>query len=90
MIFTWMNLKLLKPETPKKYKIVFEGKIKELENIDEVKKSLVILYKGKESTVEKLFLSKRVILKSNLSKPQAKKYKLYFDGSGAICNIEEM
>ena len=70
-----------------KYNLVFARQIKDDADLDIVKEKLKIFFNNKQNVVEKLFLKEKIILKKDLSKDQALKYKLVFETTGAECSI---
>ena len=69
------------------YDLVFEGDIKDGLDIGKVKKNLSKILKSDESRVEYFLSRKRVVLKSGLEIDIAKKYKKFFEKSGAVCRL---
>ena len=73
----------------KTYSLIFERKIKEGFDVAIVKGNLKRFFKNNTDFVEKLFLNDTTILKTNLSKAQAEKYKTALESAGAQCSIIE-
>ncbi|MCU7937901.1 MAG: hypothetical protein KZQ64_04440 [gamma proteobacterium symbiont of Bathyaustriella thionipta] len=73
-----------------KYHLVFSGQIKEGADLVTVKKQLKKFFNNKQSSVDQLFLRKKIILKKNLSKKQAEQYKLVFETTGAKCSVNKI
>jgi uncharacterized protein YbjQ (UPF0145 family)/DNA-directed RNA polymerase subunit RPC12/RpoP len=70
------------------YKLVFEGKIAEGFQIEDVKQKLISLLKIDETGIERIFTGGPVIIKKNVTKETAEKYLKAFNFSGAILNVE--
>ena len=69
------------------YKIVFEGKIAEGCNIEDVKKNLASLYSVDVGEIERLFTGRPIVLKENLDYQTAIKDKGLFEETGAVCSV---
>ena len=72
------------------YKIVFEGKIAEDCNIEDVKKNLASLYKVDVGEIQRLFTGRPIVLKENLDYQTAIKDKEIFEKTGAVCSVIPM
>ena len=69
------------------YKIVFEGKIAEGSNIEDVKKNLASLYSVDVGEIQRLFTDRPIVLKENLDYQTAIKDKEAFEKTGAVCSV---
>ena len=69
------------------FKIVFDGKITEGQNLVDVQGKLLKLYKGNQQAVQRLFKGKTVVVKGKLNQQTAMKYKTAFGQAGAIVRI---
>jgi len=72
------------------YKVVFEGNIKQGENLLDVKRNLASLFKVDMTRIEKIFLKSPVVIKRNIPREKALKYKKAIEHSGALCQIEKI
>ena len=70
------------------YRIIFEGKTAQGQDIARTKSALQTLFRTDEDTVEKLFSGKRIILKKQLSLELAQKYQATLEKTGALCYID--
>lgn len=73
-----------------RYKMVFTGKIISGQELHVVKAKVAKLYKVPVEKCEHLFKGSPVIIKGDLDRQAAQKYKKAFEQTGAICRIEEM
>ena len=71
-----------------KYAVICKGKIKDDENVDEVKKRLAKIFKIDAATVERFFTGKPVIVKKGLDAEIAQKVKDAFGKAGAKCGLK--
>lgn len=69
--------------------ITFLGQVKAGTDINTVKANLAQLIKKDAKTIDALFSGKRVVLKRNMERLQADRFKAAFEKSGALCDIEE-
>ena len=72
------------------YKIVFEGRILEGQNLAEVKKRLAGLLKSDIKKIDRLFIGAPVILKKNIDYPTASKFKETLRTTGVVCEIKRI
>ena len=72
------------------YRVVFEGKILEGNQVQEVKRALAKLYNGREDQIERFFSGKRLAVKKDVDYETAMKYVKAFERAGAICRVEEI
>jgi len=72
------------------YKIVFDGRILEGHNLDDVKNRLIRLLKSDSKTIEKLLSEAPRVIKRNIDYPTASKYKEALRGAGISCQIERI
>lgn len=71
------------------YNVIFEGNIKQGENPLEVKRNLAVLFKVDIKRIEKIFLKSPAVIKRDLSREKALKYKRAIEHAGALCRIEK-
>lgn len=74
--------------TDKKCSVVFRGDIVIGKSLPEVKQKLQKIFKVDDARVESLFVGKPVPLKTNLSLPEAEKYKTILEQAGIVVSIE--
>jgi hypothetical protein len=72
------------------YKVIFEGKILEGSQVQEVKRALAKLYNKTEDQVEHYFSGKRLTVKKDADYETAMKYVKAFERAGAVCRVEEL
>ncbi|MGE0087443.1 MAG: YbjQ family protein [Desulfococcaceae bacterium] len=73
----------------KKYDLIFEGKVAEGQNRSTVAKNLMNLLKTDENGVKRLFSGGPSVIKKNMDRETAMKYKQAMNKAGALCRIEE-
>lgn len=71
------------------YKVVFEGKFKAGTSQSEVRQRLLKLYKGNHSVVNLFFSKKLLIIKKNIDRQTAFRYKASLEKAGVVCRIVE-
>ena len=74
----------------KKCNIVFYGKINAGWDIEVVKNNLSGLVKKGGQNIDSLFSGKPVVLKKNIDRQTADKFKTVFEKTGALCEIQEI
>ncbi len=74
-------------EIPDKYKIIFWGELQEDQDLLAVKTSLASMFNAPGPAVDKLFLGKPVLVKTDLSQDAAQSFKLNFETTGARCQV---
>jgi uncharacterized Tic20 family protein len=72
------------------YKLVFEGRILEGQNLAEVKKRFAGLLKSDIKKIDRLFVGAPVILKKNIDYPTASKFKEALRAAGVVCEIKRI
>lgn len=72
------------------YNVIFEGNIKQGENPLEVKRNLAALFKVDIMRIEKIFLKSPAVIKRDISREKALKYKRAIEQTGALCQIEKI
>ena len=72
----------------KRYNLVFDGSIMEGENIEKVKKNIAALLKIDETQIGRFFTKKPVVIKKDVGKETALKFKKAFEKAGAILTLE--
>ncbi len=75
------------PEHKQLYKLVFDGKIQEGADPQQVKAKMAALFKADEQTIDRLFQKPGIVIKQGLTRQQVIKYKQAIEGAGAICRI---
>ncbi|HEX19428.1 MAG TPA: hypothetical protein ENG78_01170, partial [Acidiferrobacteraceae bacterium] len=70
------------------YKIIFEGRLVEGRDVDDVKQQLARLFKTDAAQIEQLFNSAPAILKSGLDFSTAAKYEAALKKAGVLCRIK--
>ena len=73
----------------KSYQLIFEGRIQDGYDPDEVKRNLASLFAVPISEIESLFSGRPVVLKDGLDADTARQDKAAFEKTGAICRMEE-
>lgn len=71
------------------YKIIFEGKIKPGEDLNQVKTRLASLFKVDSPVIEKIFKDAPTAVQRNVTEEKALKYKEAVEKNGALCHIEK-
>ncbi|MCI0470395.1 MAG: hypothetical protein L0Y73_01925 [Candidatus Aminicenantes bacterium] len=79
-----------KQSEEKRFKVIFEGKIKSDISLPVVKERIADLFQVNIAGVESIFSQLPRTLKSNLPLEMAYKYKTAFEQTGALCIIKEM
>ena len=73
-----------------KYKIVFCGELKTGHDLLSVKTQLASLFKVPGIVIDKLFVGKPVLVRTNLSSNEAQAFKMNFEATGACCQMLEV
>jgi len=71
------------------FRILFEGKIKDGEDLEKVKAKLARLFKKDEAKIASLFGGGPMVIRKGLDYPTAQKYKIAIEGAGGLCRVEE-
>lgn len=71
------------------YRLVFQGKISEGEDVATVKERLAMQFNLDGNYLERLFSGSPVAVKSKLPLELALKYRQFFEQSGALCELEQ-
>ena len=71
-----------------RYRIIFEGKIKEGESLSQVKARMASLFKRDISVIERIFRESPTAIQQGKEKEAALKYKEVLESTGALCRIE--
>lgn len=71
------------------YKLIFDGKIKEGEDLSQVKVRLAALFRVDAARIEHLFNNSPSVIKRGLNKQEALKYKQAVEKTGALCRVEQ-
>ena len=72
------------------FEIAFSGKIMEGANPDEVKVRVGKIFNADAAMIAQLFSGKRVVIKKNVDKATAAKYKTALNRAGAQCEVKLM
>jgi uncharacterized Tic20 family protein len=72
------------------YKLVFDGRILEGQNLEDVKKRLAGLLKSDIKKIDRIFAGGPVTLKKNIDYPTASKFKEALRAAGVVCEIERI
>lgn len=72
------------------YQFVFSGKVKPDQPVDQVKSQLQKALKFSDKQLLSLFSGKRVVVKKQLKKADAERFKLLFEKCGAVAQVEAM
>ena len=72
------------------YKVIVSGEILPGHDIGETKKHLAAAFKLPAETVERFFIGKPVVVKSNTDLQTAEKYKTLIEKAGAVCSIKQV
>jgi hypothetical protein len=70
------------------YSVFFDGKIRDGEELAQVKNRMSALFKVDLSVVEKVFRDAPSAIQQNLPREKALKYKTAFEQTGALCRVE--
>ena len=74
----------------RRYRVVFEGKIAEGLQVQEVKRNLASLFRTSEDQIERFFSGKRLAIKKDVDYQTAVKYVEALERAGAICKAEAL
>ena len=72
------------------FEVAFSGEIGDGANLDEVKARVGKMFNADESKLAQLFSGKRVVIKKNIDKATAAKYRAALNKAGALCDIAPM
>ncbi|CAB1059382.1 hypothetical protein D1BOALGB6SA_4144 [Olavius sp. associated proteobacterium Delta 1] len=70
------------------YSVIFEGKISNGSQLQEVKRNLAALFKIDDQKADLLFTKPQVVLKKGLDYDSAVKYRKVLLNTGAVCNVK--
>jgi len=73
-----------------RHRIVFKGEMSFEYDQDEVRENLRKLCRFDDAALDRLFSGELAVLKNNIDRETAQKYKAALDKTGAICTIEEL
>jgi membrane associated rhomboid family serine protease/uncharacterized Tic20 family protein/ssDNA-binding Zn-finger/Zn-ribbon topoisomerase 1 len=76
------------PPLPERYRIVFDGDIELMADVEETKANLVRLLRCSREQVDRLFSGRQTVLKKELDYATALKLREAFNRTGAICTME--
>ncbi|MBI5634317.1 MAG: hypothetical protein HZA15_12665 [Nitrospirae bacterium] len=68
-----------------RYRVVFEGKFKSDVSQSEIRNRLLVIYQGKQSSVDIFFSARRIVIGKDLSYQNAKKRLTQFEEAGLHC-----
>jgi len=71
------------------FRILFEGKIKDGEDLEKVKAKLARLFKKDEAKIASLFSGSPLVIRKGLDYPTAQKYKIAIERAGGLCRVDE-
>ena len=74
-------------EQSTRYHVVFYGELAEGQQAEEVKHKLVGMFRLSPERIEAVFSGKPLVIKENVGRNEALKYKAAFEKSGAACRI---
>ncbi|GAK60519.1 hypothetical protein U27_00416 [Candidatus Vecturithrix granuli] len=69
------------------YKLVFDGKIREGEDLRQVKARLSALFRTDEKTIDRLFQNPSTVVKHGLTQQEVARYQQAIEKTGMICRI---
>ncbi len=69
------------------YRLIFDGKIKQGEELQQVKARMISLFRADAKAIDRLFKTSATEIKSGLTRQQALKYKQALEKTGALCRI---
>ena len=72
------------------FEVAFSGQVSEGANQDEVKVKIGKMFNADEGKIAQLFSGKRVVIKKNIDKATAAKYKIALNRAGAECEVKPM
>ena len=75
---------------PEQFEVVFNGQIAGKKRLDEVKQQMGAMFHLDPVKLEALFTGRPVVVKKNLSKDMAEKYRLAIGKAGGISVVAEM
>ena len=76
--------------TSQRYKLIFEGRILEGCEAEEVKKNLAALFKISAEKIEKYFVGRPVVIRKDADQQTAAKIEKAFRDAGAVCRAEPL
>lgn len=71
------------------YKIILSGETLPGHQIGETKKQLAATFRLSADAIDRYFIGKPVVIKSNTDLKTAEKYKAIFEKAGAVCSIKQ-
>ena len=72
------------------FEIAFSGKLMEGVNPDEVRAKVGKMFNADEAKIAQLFSGKRIVIKKNIDRATAAKYKTALNRAGAECEVRQM
>ena len=76
--------------SPARYEIIFSGEIAYKKRLADVKQQMATMFQLDRGKLAALFTGRPVVVKKNLTKDMAEKYKLAIIKAGGISRVEEM
>lgn len=71
------------------FKLILDGKIKENEDLSQVKVRLAALFRADAARIEHLFNNSPSVIKRGLNKQEVLKYKQAIEKTGVLCRVEQ-
>jgi len=71
------------------FRILFEGKIRDGEDLEKVKAKLAKLFKKDEAKIAALFSGGPLVIRKGLDYPTAQKYKIAIERAGGLCRVDK-
>jgi len=72
------------------FEVAFSGQVSDGADPEEVKVKVGKMFNADEGKLAQLFSGKRVVIKKNIDKATAAKYKTALDRAGAVCEVKPM
>ena len=72
------------------FEVAFSGKLMEGANPDEVRAKVGKMFNADEAKIAQLFSGKRIVIKKNIDRATAAKYKTALNRAGAECEVRQM
>lgn len=72
------------------YKIILSGETLPGHQLEETKGKLAVIFKLSSDVVDRYFVGRPIVVKSNADLTTAEKYKAIFEKAGAVCSIKQV
>jgi len=72
------------------FEVAFSGQIKDGADLAQVKAKVGAMFKADETKLAHLFSGKRMVIKKNIDRVMANKYKTALDNAGAVCEVKSL